>query len=466
MPYNTRRKSLSLPSLGIQLPSASRSHRPSISKPSPPQLSPPAKKVKRSHHSSTSSTPSSPTSPSRSRTTSITKNVSFAERPKSSGRAAYEHTPPPSPGGPSTRSKVDTEGINDDIVVGVIEQLEKTGNRPHLIKELAMVLSTVSDAVSTYTHPFPILTQGAMLTINSSANPGALLSSRLSAYMKRPRWSALSPCPLDKELTTVHPRKVYFFLTTSPRQEIPADSSDIINDAAAGTKGKRVISPSISNASVDGDAEAAEERKREALSPSPEVDLSVHDVGIGAKDAAPEFVPPGTPAASSYSGRSSLARDGSNASQAENRLSHSHRAASPPLETDEKEFTQTASSMRMRGMSLDDPTVRPSTEELCDLVIEESEEQVARRNREAAEALFGAHQPQAMGGMPIMSSPMVKPSQPAPLERASKREEGDVVMQESTTSILGESAMGGLTWDTREPEDIQIEDLDDLFGAY
>ena len=227
-----------------------------------------------------------------------------------------------------------------------------------------------------------------------------------------------------------------------------------------------MISPSISNASVDGDAEAAEERKREALSPSPEVDLSVHDVGIGAKDAAPEFVPPGTPAASSYSGRSSLARDGSNASQAENRLSHSHRAASPPLETDEKEFTQTASSMRMRGMSLDDPTVRPSTEELCDLVIEESEEQVARRNREAAEALFGAHQPQAMGGMPIMSSPMVKPSQPAPLERASKREEGDVVMQESTTSILGESAMGGLTWDTREPEDIQIEDLDDLFGAY
>lgn len=332
-----------------------------------------------------------------------------------------------------------------------------------------MVLSTISDTVSRYPHCRSIATQRAMLTVDSSANPGALLSSRLSAYMKRPQWSALSPCPLDKELTTVHPRKVYFFLTTSPRQEIPADSSDIINDSAAGTKGKRVISPSISNASVDGDAEAAEERKREALSPSPEVDLSVHDVGIGATDSAPEFVPPGTPAAaSSYSGRSSLARDGSKASQTENRANHNHnhRAASPPLETDEKEFTQTASSMRMRGMSLDDPTVRPSTEELGEMVIEESEEQVARRSREAAEALFGAHHPQAMGAMALMSSPMVKPSQPAGLEREVKKEEGDMVMQVSTVSILGDSAMGGLTWDTREPEDIQIEDLDDLFGAY
>ncbi len=43
--------------------------------------------------------------------------------------------------------KVDTEGIHDDIVIGVIEQLEKTGNRPHLMKELAAVLSTTNDAV-------------------------------------------------------------------------------------------------------------------------------------------------------------------------------------------------------------------------------------------------------------------------------------------------------------------------------
>lgn len=151
MPYNTRRKSLSLPSLGIQLPSASRAHRPSISKASPttetPQQ-PPPKKIKRSHTSNLSS-PTSPPKHRSSISSSSVKVVSFADRPKSSGRAAYENTPPPSPG-PTTNNKVDTDGINDDIVVGVIEQLEKTGNRPHLIKELAAVLTNVSDSVSRY----------------------------------------------------------------------------------------------------------------------------------------------------------------------------------------------------------------------------------------------------------------------------------------------------------------------------
>lgn len=149
MPYNTRRKSLSLPSLGIHLPSASRAHRPSVSKaslateiPQPP----PAKKIKRSH-ASNSPSPISPSRPKSSATSTTTKAVSFADRPKSSGRVAYDHTPPPSPRA-SSDNKVDTEGINDDIVVGVIEQLEKTGNRPHLIKELSTVLSSISDAVS------------------------------------------------------------------------------------------------------------------------------------------------------------------------------------------------------------------------------------------------------------------------------------------------------------------------------
>ena len=148
MPYNTRRKSLSLPSLGIQLPNASRAHRPSnIKTPVTTETAqPPTKKVKRSHLSNSTS-PTSPSQPRSSTSSSATKVVSFAERPRSSGRNAYEHTPPPSPGA-NHRNKIDTDGINDDIVIGVIEQLEKTGNRPHLIKELATVLSTISDAVA------------------------------------------------------------------------------------------------------------------------------------------------------------------------------------------------------------------------------------------------------------------------------------------------------------------------------
>lgn len=37
--------------------------------------------------------------------------------------------------------KIDLEGINDDIVEGVITLLQDTGNRPHLIKELEAVLA-------------------------------------------------------------------------------------------------------------------------------------------------------------------------------------------------------------------------------------------------------------------------------------------------------------------------------------
>ena len=464
MPYDTRRKSLSLPSLGIQLPSASRAHRPSITKASPtheqipPPQQPPAKKVKRSH-TSESSTPAQTPRPRSSTSSSTTKNVSFAERPKSSGRNAYENTPPPSPG-PSGHSKYDTDGINDDIVVGVIEQLEKTGNRPHLIRELATVLSSISDAVSRFVL-FTSATHGTVADLLSSANPGALLSSRLAAYLKRPGWTALSPCPLEKELTSVHPRKIYYYLTTMTRQELPADSSDLFASAHVGGKGgKRIISPSISSASVDEDMETAEERKRDALSPSPEVDLSTHEIEGAVTGQEMDFATPPTPG-SSFSGRSSLARDGSNVSASDNALSHNHRAASPPLEGDEKEFTQTASNVRMRGMSLDDLNIRPTIEVASVPQNEDDEEERAKLNREAAEALFGTHHPQVLGP-PLGSSPLVKPLRMLGEGKMSKNDE-DVIMQEST-SILGNSGIG-LTWDTREPEDIQIEDLDDLFGA-
>ena len=288
------------------------------------------------------------------------------------------------------------------------------------------------------------------------------MSSRLSSYLKRP-WSALSPCPLEKELTTVHPRKVYFFLATLPRQPFPADSSDILTKTHTGGKGgKRIISPSLSSASVDEDPEAAEERKRDAMSLSPEINLS-EDLDGSGPGLRLDFTTPPTPAGSSFSGRSSLARDGSNGSSSDGVLSHSHKAASPQLEGDEKEFTQTASSMRMRGMSLDDPTVRPSTEDVLEMELEETEEEKAKRNREAAEALFGPHHAQA-AGMPIMTSPLVKSTQRILIDKGIKWQGEDSEMKESI-SILGDGGVG-LTWDTREQEDIRIEDLDDLFGAF
>lgn len=60
----------------------------------------------------------------------------------------YEHTPPPSPEAESDDldegakpREINLEEVHDDIVEGVIVQLQKTGNRPHLVKELAAILS-------------------------------------------------------------------------------------------------------------------------------------------------------------------------------------------------------------------------------------------------------------------------------------------------------------------------------------
>lgn len=146
MPYNTRRKSLSLPSLGIHVPNSSRTHRPSLKSThdSESVQAPPSKKLKRSH---TSDEPLSPVSSPRSKVGSPALDditaATFANQ-----RHAAEQTPPPSPGSRPQFRKVDIDGINDDIVIGVIEQLEKTGNRPHLIRDLATILAATNNSIA------------------------------------------------------------------------------------------------------------------------------------------------------------------------------------------------------------------------------------------------------------------------------------------------------------------------------
>lgn len=247
----------------------------------------------------------------------------------------------------------------------------------------------------------------------------------------------------------------------------------MINTVGAGGKGgKRIISPSISSASIDEDLEGADDRKRAALSPSPEIDLSTHEIDAAIEGADDDFGTPPTPTGS-FSGRSSLARDGTSGSASETtRLVHNHRAASPPLEGDEREFTQTASSMRMRGMSLEDVNVRqstevekPATEEVApdEMMVEESEEEKAKRNREVAAALFGSHHEHGQElGLSLMSSPLYQHTIPIVANGFKKEEPADVEMVESM-SILGES---GFTWDAREPAIIGLDELDDLLGGF
>ncbi|KAH7380829.1 hypothetical protein BKA64DRAFT_221531 [Cadophora sp. MPI-SDFR-AT-0126] len=385
MPYNTRRKSLSLPSLGIHLPVTHASRAAArLSPPSagPNSENPPSKKLKRSHEESPSMSP-----------------------PPKRAPLKYENTPPPSPEAETDDldeikpKEIDLEGINDEIVEGVIVLLQKTGNRPHLVKELAAILSQ------------------SVKIVEQSANPSAIISSRLSSYLKRP-WTALAPCPVAKELETVHPRRTYFYLTTYPHQPIP-DPSTIQFQSRA------IISPSISSAASRSD-EADAERRRE-LSPSPEVDLS-----------SPEFededmATPPTPTGS-FSGRPTEAP-------------RNHRATSPPLEKDEKEFTQTARGMQKRKLSAD-VQMSGVPSEMTDHPTKSLE----------ADSLFGeARNLNVLNSSVFASSPAMKPTVNTMSFSTMKRpfEDSHELWTEASTE-----------WDMRSPENVELDELDGMFDDF
>jgi len=446
MPYNTRRKSLSLPSLGIHLPHASRAHRPT-SKPTPtPEIPPypPAKKLKRSHDDTEPLSPiSSPDSKTGSPAADVPARTAAAEAPPIRRRAA-EHTPPPSPGDVALVRKVDTDGINDDIVVAVIEQLEKTGNRPHLIRDLAALLASTNESIAQY-DPLKMRDANAAHILSSSANPAALLSSRLSLYLKRP-WTALAPCPLAKELIPVHPRKVFFYLTTQPRMPLPETSDDILPPSLNEVK---TLTPSVSDHSVIDDLDA-EMRDRSPLSPSPEVELYSPELE---QDAPMDLPTAGEP----FSGRSSLNPDGT--PEVHHRP---NRAPSPPLEADERGFTETATAVRARGTSLHHPSVQASveTEEHTILVevSEETPEQRQRRDQELGYELFGQSHSSLQVSEPKMyaSSPMIQ-----------ARPDHHAALAKLNLSIqFGDIETDEAAWSVMSPETIEVDELDTLFSDF
>lgn len=149
--------------------------------------------------------------------------------------------------------------------------------------------------------------------------------------MKR-SWTALAPCPIGKELILIHPRKVYYYLTTMPRQPLPENSDDLVIPGMEGSH----ITPSVSSVDQDEEENVFAARQR---SPSPEVDLSSPDF----EDESMNLH--GRPDGAARPGHGGFGDH----HQSNMRMLHSHRAASPPLEGDEKEFTQTASAVRERA---------------------------------------------------------------------------------------------------------------------
>lgn len=433
-----------------------------------------------------------------------------------------ENTPPPSPGAHSSQ-KIDTQGIDDEIVVAVIEQLEKTGNKPHLLKELAAVLSTQLSIVQRYGSR-PTSTKHSVVgrykshkryraeanERYSSANQSAIISSRLTSYLRRP-WSAMSPCPVGKELIGTHPKRIYFFLTSCEHQEFP-DPEEVNAQNAQARAAARIITPSLSSnggsaaGSNNGEEEQTEKdrRARQQMSPSPELELNwamhndeLNGAGNPTYDIDMDLDPDVATLTRTFSGRNSLSRE------------HTHppndtrRAVSPPLEGDEREFTRTASELQALaqikraeeekererrasrelshasgsvsapsstgapatptsvGASEDDVDIKMETS-ISDLglendgivVVAETEETCALQDSKCAKELFGDNgvsmlsisSPHTKSVHFNISSPMVKPAMGINLGK---------------TQILGWSEL-----ELKSPEHVDLEELDDLFDSY
>lgn len=465
MPYNTRRKSLSLSELGITVPKRARI----AVQPSPPSTAvdgeePPVKKPKRSHG------PASPTlsdmSPPRATAIRIKE-----EKPK---RAAAL-SPPPSPVREG-ESKVDIEGIRDEIVVGAIQQLEKTGNRPHLVKELAAVLATSIPAIERYDHiGAPKHGRSETNIILRSANPSALISARLTAYLNR-SWPAISPCPLAKDLSTVHPRRLFFYLTTMPAQPLPAHVDPL-------PKQNRIISPSLSSASAADEEDERYNRARAALSPSPEVDLSSPELDDDSSD---------NPSHGSFSNRNSIAREHPPTSA---NLAHNRRAASPQLEREERDFKQTANLLheqaRLRRASEEDVKMADTAAgaELESGSVAQSVENASNeedQDTEAAAELFqhAEHlRPHATVNMEFSSPVLQARSLDDTVTGAEASKDGNALKYErrdecmegmktldldaTLTETSSHSQPDSFAWDSlMSPENIELSELDDMFDSF
>lgn len=214
----------------------------------------------------------------------------------------------------------------------------------------------------------------------------------------------------------MHPRRTYFYLTTYQHQPIPDPST--IQFAQ-----RTIISPALSSTPSRTD-EADAERRRE-LSPSPEVDLSSPEL-----DDQDMLAPP-TPTGS-FSGCTAPPQN--------------NRAASPPLEKDEKEFTQTARGMQKRSLGGNTQTGG---------VPSEMEDHPAKTMD--ADSLFGEGRIlNVLNTAMFVSSPAMKPSLSLATLKRSFEESNDP----------WERFSGALDWDIRSPEIIELEELDAMLDDF
>jgi len=187
------------------------------------------------------------------------------------------------------------------------------------------------------------------------------------------------------------------------------------------------------------------------MSPSPEVDLSSPEFG--------DDLPMGPPTpAEGFGGRGSRPRDGA----VDHRLPN-HRAPSPPLEADEKGFTETATAARARAMSWHESVVPDeSADPAADEPAEETAEMTRRKDQELGYELFGhSHGALDVPGQRALgiTSPMMQARHARAGTDGLPKKGGPVPMDEDVE-------MAGGAWELDSPEDVELEELDGLFTDF
>lgn len=227
---------------------------------------------------------------------------------------------------------------------------------------------------------------------------------------------------------------------------LPESSDDILPPPLVAAKN---LTPSVSDHSQIDDLEL-DQRDRSRMSPSPEVELYSPELD---QDRSIEPTTPGE----HLSARSSLNPDGTPELRR-----RPNRAPSPPLEADERGFTETATAVRARGMSLRNPTIQASVEGDRPVpvveVSDETPEMRQTRDRELGMELFGTSHSelQAPEQKLLSSSPMI----PARQDHHSTMTKMNLTLQ------LDDIDMFESSWTLQSPEQMDIDELDDLFTGF
>lgn len=146
------------------------------------------------------------------------------------------------------------------------------------------------------------------------------------------------------------------------------------------------------------------------------------------------MVAPGTPSTSFSSRRGQTQRN--------------NRATSPPLEKDEKEFTQTARGMQRRQLSRDDTEMDGVPSEMTGHPAKTTEH----------EGLFGDGRNLTVAPTTLfVSSPAMKPSLSLNTMKRGFEESNDMMWARIESTM---------DWDMRSPENVELEELDGMLDDF